>query len=154
MPVAENHLAQQFEPTKPNEKGSADITSIPTKVGWRYLAVVLDRYSRRVVGWSMDERISTELTLRALRMALGVREPGAGLMHHSDRGSQYAARDYRRWLKARGVVCRMSRKGNGYDNAVTERFFASLKTEVRASRDVRNESRGADEDLRMDRRVL
>jgi transposase InsO family protein len=101
----------------------------------------------------MDEQISTELTLRALRMALDGREPGAGLMHHSDRGSPYAARDYRRWLKARGVVCRMSRKGNGYDNAVTERFFASRKTEDRTSRAVRNERRGADEDLRMDRRV-
>jgi transposase InsO family protein len=129
MPVAENHLAQQFEPTKPNEKWSADITYIPTKEGWLYLAVILDLYSRRVVGWSMDERISTELTLRALRMALSGREPGAGLMHHSDRGSQYAARDYRRLLEARGVVCSMSRKGNCYDNAVTESFFGSLKTE-------------------------
>lgn len=129
LPVAQNHLAQQFEPTKPNEKWSADITYIPTKEGWLYLAVILDLFSRRVVGWSMDERMPTELTLRALRMALDGRSPEEGLMHHSDRGSQYAAGDYRRLLEQRGVVCSMSRRGNCYDNAVTESFFASLKTE-------------------------
>lgn len=129
MPVAENYMAQQFTPTKPNEKWTADITYIPTKEGWLYLAVILDLYSRRIVGWSMDERMPTELTLRALRMALEGREPGEGLMHHSDRGSQYAAGDYRRLLDARRIVCSMSRKGNCYDNAVTESFFGSLKSE-------------------------
>jgi transposase InsO family protein len=129
MPVAQNHMAQQFEPTKPNEKWTADITYIPTKEGWLYLAVILDLYSRRIVGWSMDERMPTELTLRALRMALESRDPGEGLMHHSDRGSQYAAGDYRRLLDARRIVCSMSRKGNCYDNAVTESFFGSLKSE-------------------------
>lgn len=129
MPVAPNHMSQQFEPTKPNEKWSADITYIPTKEGWLYLAIVLDLYSRRVVGWSMDERMPTELTLRALKMALDAREPGEGLMHHSDRGSQYAAGDYRRLLAARRIVCSMSRKGNCYDNSVTESFFGTLKSE-------------------------
>lgn len=129
MAVAQNHMSQQFEPAKPNEKWSADITYIPTKEGWLYLAIVLDLYSRRVVGWSMDERMPTELTLRALRMALDARKPGEGLMHHSDRGSQYAAGDYRRLLDARKIVCSMSRKGNCYDNSVTESFFGSLKSE-------------------------
>lgn len=128
-PVAENHLARNFEPSKPNQKWSADITYIPTKEGWLYLAVILDLFSRRVVGWSMDETMPTELTLRALRMALDKCNPGDGLMHHSDRGSQYAAGDYRRLLEARRITCSMSRKGNCWDNATTESFFGSLKSE-------------------------
>lgn len=129
LPVAENHLARDFTPSKPNEKWSADITYIPTKEGWLYLAVILDLFSRRIVGWSMDETMPTELTLRALRMALERCNPGEGLLHHSDRGSQYAAHDYRRLLEARRIICSMSRKGNCYDNAVTESFFGSLKSE-------------------------
>lgn len=128
-PIAGNHLARDFEPSKPNQKWSADITYIPTKEGWLYLAVILDLFSRRVVGWSMDDTMPTELTLRALRMALEKRNPGDGLMHHSDRGSQYAAADYRRLLDARRITCSMSRKGNCWDNATTESFFGSLKSE-------------------------
>lgn len=128
-PIAPNHLARDFEPSKPNQKWSADITYIPTREGWLYLAVILDLFSRRVVGWSMDERMPTDLTLGALRMALDQCNPGDGLMHHSDRGSQYAATDYRRLLDARRITCSMSRKGNCWDNATTESFFGSLKSE-------------------------
>lgn len=130
MPIAENHLQRDFSPTRPNEKWASDITYIPTKEGWLYLAVILDLFSRRVVGWSMDETMPTELTLRAMRMALDSRRPGEGLMHHSDRGSQYAAGDYRNLLAHRRIVCSMSRKGNCWDNAVVESFFGTLKCEL------------------------
>ena len=130
MPVAQNHLQRDFSPTAPNEKWASDITYIPTTEGWLYLAVILDLFSRRVVGWSMDETMPTELTLRALRMALDNRSPGAGLMHHSDRGSQYAAGDYRKLLAHRRIVCSMSRKGDCWDNAVVESFFGTLKCEL------------------------
>jgi len=129
LPIAANELGRDFVAEAPNAKWSADITYVPTKEGWLYLAVILDLFSRSVVGWSMDYTMPTELTLRALRMALEKRQPGRGLLHHSDRGSQYAAHDYRKLLQARGVVCSMSRKGNCWDNAVTESFFGSLKTE-------------------------
>ncbi len=128
-PVAPNTLARQFAVTRPNVAWVGDITYVWTLEGWLYLCVILDLYSRRVVGWAMSERINQALTLRALSMALQAREPGPGLLHHSDRGSQYAANDYRKLLQARGITCSMSRKGNCWDNAVAESFFATLKVE-------------------------
>jgi putative transposase len=129
LPVVGNHLAQNFEASSPNAKWTADITYVPTKEGWLYLAVVLDLFSRRVVGWQMSDSMPTELVLDAARMAFEQRRPGHGLLHHSDRGSQYAANEYRALLEARGVRCSMSGVGNCYDNAVTESFFGTLKSE-------------------------
>jgi len=128
-PIAPNVLAREFTVEQPNVAWVGDITYIGTQEGWLYLAVILDLYSRRVIGWAMGKRIDQALTLRALRMALDTREPGAGLVHHTDRGSQYAANDYRKLLKARSITCSMSRKGNCWDNAVAESFFATLKVE-------------------------
>jgi putative transposase len=130
LPVAPNTLAQDFLVDAPNRVWVTDITYIPTREGWLYLAAILDLYSRRVVGWSMSERITRQLTLDALAMALRARAPGYGLLHHSDRGSQYASADYQTALAAAGITCSMSRKGNCYDNAVAESFFATLKTEL------------------------
>src|ERR1019366_7112294 len=101
----------------PNQKWLADMTYVPTKEGWLYLALVLDLYARKLVGWAMSETMPQELTLSALDVALGWRDPDAGLVHHSDRGSQYAAKDYRSKLKARGITVSMSRKGDCWDNA-------------------------------------
>lgn len=129
LPVAENVLDRQFAPAAPNRVWATDITYIWTREGWVYLAVVIDLFSRRVVGWQQGARIDTGLVTRALRMAIGQRKPPPGLIHHSDRGSQYASRKYRRLLKAHGMVCSMSRKGNCWDNAPVERFFSSLKRE-------------------------
>ena len=106
------------------------LTCIPTNEGWLYLAVVLDLFSRRVVGWSMRETMPQELTIAALRMAITNRRPGPGLVHHADRGSQYAARAYRRLLDESGMLCSMSRKGDCWDNAPMESFFGSMKTEL------------------------
>jgi transposase InsO family protein len=130
MPVAPNTLARDFTADAPNEVWVTDITYIPTGEGWLYLAAILDLYSRRVVGWSMSKRITRQLTLDALSMALAARTPSAGLLHHSDRGSQYASADYRTALDDAGIECSMSRKGNCWDNAVAESFFATLKTEL------------------------
>jgi len=130
LPVAENILNREFSPDAPNKKWAGDITYLWTKEGWLFLAVIVDLFSRQVVGWSMDERITKELTLSALRMGLRRRNPPEGLLHHSDRGSQYAATAYRKLLEARGAVCSMSRKGNCWDNAVVESFFHTLKTEL------------------------
>ena len=105
------------------------MTYVPTAEGWLYLAVVLDLHSRRVVGWALDRRLDTSLVLSALRLALGRRQPPATLLHHSDRGSQYASRDYRAALAEHGVQASMSRAGNCYDNAPLESFFATLKVE-------------------------
>jgi transposase InsO family protein len=127
--VAPNTLERQFAVSRPDEAWVGDITYVWTLEGWLYLCVILDLYSRRIVGWSMSERIDQALTLRALSMALRARQPDAGLLHHSDRGSQYAAGDYRKHLQARGITCSMSRKGNCWDNAVAESFFATLKVE-------------------------
>jgi transposase InsO family protein len=129
-PVAENLLARQFTVAGPNQAWVTDITYIWTLEGWLYLCVILDLYSRRVVGWAMGVRIDQELTLRALRMALVQRLPKPGLVHHSDRGSQYAAKTYRRLLTANRIDCSMSRKGDCWDNAVAESFFATLKVEL------------------------
>jgi len=128
-PVAPNVLERQFAVQRPNVAWVGDITYVWTLEGWLYLTVILDLYSRRVVGWAMGERIDQALTLRALDMALTARVPVPGLIHHSDRGSQYAANDYRKRLLARGITCSMSRKGNCWDNAVAESFFATLKVE-------------------------
>ncbi len=128
-PVYPNVLNRQFTPPQPNHSWSSDITYIETKQGWMYMAVVLDLFSRSVVGWAMDKRMPDELVMNALRMALQHRKISAGLLLHSDRGSQYASSNYQALLKQHGIVCSMSRKGNCWDNAPTESFFKTLKTE-------------------------
>ena len=130
LPVASNVLARKFEMTAPNRAWVTDITYVWTSEGWLYLVVILDLFSRRVVGWSMSERITRQLALDALGMALSRRQPPRGMIHHSDRGSQYASRDYRRMLAANGIVCSMSRRGDCWDNAVAESFFSTLKLEL------------------------
>jgi transposase InsO family protein len=130
FPVAPNVLARQFDRAAPDQAWVTDITYIPTGEGWLYLAVILDLFSRFAVGWAMSERITDELTLDALDMALARRRPPAGLLHHSDRGSQYASGDYQRVMAQHGIVCSMSRRGNCWDNAVAESFFATLKVEL------------------------
>ena len=142
-PVAPNLLDRQFTVEAPNTVWLADISYIWTREGWLYLAVVLDLFSRQVVGWAMDEQMPQELTLAALDMALQRRRPLPGLMHHSDRGSQYAAGAYQKRLAEHGIVCSMSRKGNCWDNAPMESFFHTLKTELVHHRDylTRDEAR-------------
>jgi transposase InsO family protein len=130
QPVADNLLARHFSPDQPNCTWATDITYVATRQGWLYLAVVLDLFSRQVVGWAMGQSIDTQLVLSALDMALKSRKPPRGLLHHSDRGSQYASTDYQRTLEQRGIRCSMSRKGNCWDNAVVESFFSSLKMEL------------------------
>ena len=130
FPIAANLLARQFERSAPDQAWLTDITYIPTGEGWLYLAVILDLCSRFVVGWAMNERITDDLTLDALGMALARRRPPAGLLHHSDRGSQYASGEYQRVLAHHGIVCSMSRRGDCWDNAVAESFFATLKVEL------------------------
>jgi transposase InsO family protein len=130
LPVAANVLERDFSPDKPNSTWATDITYVWTAEGWLYLAAVLDLFSRRVVGWAMSQSIDTLLVLSALEMALQQRQPAAGLVHHSARGSQYASADYQKALKASGLQCSMSRKGNCWDNAVAESFFSTLKTEL------------------------
>ena len=127
LPVAENLLDRQFKPAKPNQVWTTDITYIPTVTGWVYLAVVLDLYSRKVVGWHINDTMETSLVIRALTMAINLQQPPPGLLHHSDRGSQYASRQYQQLLAQHGMTCSMSRKGNCWDNAPTERFFRTLK---------------------------
>lgn len=128
-PVAPNLLERHFEAAAPNQKWVADITYLWTEEGWLYLAAVMDLYSRRIVGYSMGPRLKPELVLEALDMALRRRRPGPGLLHHSDRGSQYAAKVYRQALARWGLVCSMSRKGDCFDNAVMESFFKTMKVE-------------------------
>ena len=129
IPVAPNVLARAFFAQAPNQAWVGDITFIPTAQGWLYLAVLLDLFSRRVVGWPMGETIDRNLCLSALQMALVSRQPPPGLVHHTDRGSQYASGDYQAALLCFGLVGSMSRKGNCWD-AVAENFFATLKTEL------------------------
>jgi len=129
-PIAPNLLARNFAVAAPNRAWVADITYLPTKTGWLYLAVVIDLYSRAVVGWSMSRRIDGKLTLDALDAALGRRRVEPGLIAHSDRGSQYAATEYQKRLQQHGMVCSMSRKGDCWDNAVVESFFGTLKLEL------------------------
>jgi len=130
LPVAPNLLDQRFEATVPNQVWLADITYLPTSEGWLYLATVLDLATRKVVGWSMREHMRAELTCAALMMAIQRQHPAPGLLHHSDRGSQYAAADYRKLLAAAGMRQSMSRRGNCYDNAPMESFFHTLKVEL------------------------
>jgi putative transposase len=129
-PVAENLVDRQFEPGAADRVWTADITYIPTREGWLYLAAVEDLHSRRIVGWSMSERIDSRLVVDALEMAVARRLPGAGLVAHSDRGSQYASEHYQRLLASHGITCSMSRRGDCWDNAPMESFFASLKKEL------------------------
>ena len=128
-PVAPNVLGRDFEADGPNEKWSSDISYIPTEEGWLYLAVTIDLYSRRVVGWAMSDRMTTDLTLRALRMAVHHRNVDPGLVHHSDRGSQYTDHDYQQLLKDWGIQVSMNGVGTWYDNAPLESFFGTLKSE-------------------------
>jgi transposase InsO family protein len=130
FPIAPNVLARQFDRAAPDQAWVTDITYLPTGEGWLYLAVILDLHSRFAVGWAMSARITDDLTLDALAMALARRRPPPGLLHHSDRGSQYASGDYQQVLARHGVVCSMSRRGNCWDNAVAESFFATLKVEL------------------------
>jgi putative transposase len=130
LPVAENLLGRQFDPGAPNEAWVADITYIPTREGWLYLAAVEDLYSRRVVGWSMAAHLESRLVVDALALAVERRLPGEGLLAHSDRGSQYASDHYQRLLGKHGITCSMSRRADCWDNAPMESFFASLKKEL------------------------
>jgi transposase InsO family protein len=130
LPVADNLLDRQFNPAEANEVWVADITYIPTREGWLYLAAVEDLYSRRVVGWSMADQQGSRLVVDALALAVQRRLPGEGLLAHSDRGSQYASEHYQRLLARHGIMCSMSRKADCWDNAPMESFFASLKKEL------------------------
>ena len=130
LPVADNVLDRQFDPTEPNATWVADITYIPTREGWVYLAAVEDLFSRKVVGWSMDATMTSQLVVDALGMAVSSRRPGEGVLAHSDRGSQYASEHYQRVLASDAIMCSMSRKGDCWDNAPMESFFASLKKEL------------------------
>jgi len=128
--VAANTLQRDFTAMRPNHKWAGDITYVATCEGWLYVAVLMDLYSRRIVGWAMGDQLTTELTITALEMALQRRGAAVGLLHHSDRGSQYAAIPYQQRLMTFGIRCSMSRPGNCWDNAVVESFFATLKTEL------------------------
>lgn len=130
LPVAANTLDRQFRVSQPNRVWAGDITYVWTREGWLYLAVLLDLYSRAVIGWAMGPRLTGALTEQALRMALTTRRPTAGLLHHSDRGSQYAAGSYQQLLTTHGITASMSRKGNCWDNACVESFFGTLKREL------------------------
>jgi len=130
-PVAENVLDRQFQQESPDRVWLSDITYVWTREGWLYLACVLDCYSRKIVGWSMSTRMTKTLVLDALQMALGRRQPARqhDLLHHSDRGSQYASQTFQQLLREQNITCSMSRKGNCWDNAMMESFFATLKKE-------------------------
>jgi len=130
LPVAENLLNRDFTATAPNQKWVADITYVPTAEGWLYLAVELDLYSRQIVGWAMSDRITADLAIEALTMAIKRRNPPDGLIHHSDRGSQYASHAFRQVLAAHSMRASMSRRGDVYDNAVAESCFGTLKKEL------------------------
>jgi len=128
-PVHENRLNRSFDVKSANESWAADITYIWTREGWLYLAVILDLFSRRIIGWSMQNRLEKRLVIDALLMALGQRKDLGVVLHHSDRGSQYASKEYQALLRESGLNCSMSRKGNCWDNAVVESFFSTLKRE-------------------------
>lgn len=129
LPTPPNLLARDFHADAPDRVWAGDVTYLPTREGWLYLAVLLDLYSRRVVGWAMSEHNDEALTLAALQMALDQRRPAPGLVHHSDRGATYASCEYQDVLAKHGAVCSMSRKGDCWDNAVVESFFSTLDTE-------------------------
>lgn len=130
FPIVENTLARDFQAAAPNRKWVADITYVATAEGWLYVAAVLDLFSRKIIGWSMAEHMRESLVEDALKMALLRRKPGPNVLHHSDRGVQYACGRYRSLLNRKGFVCSMSRIGNCYDNAVMESFWSTLKTEL------------------------
>jgi len=130
QPVAENVLDRQFDESLPDRKWAADITYIPTDQGWLYLAGVIDLCSRKIVGWSMADHMRVQLASDALAMAVARRSPGAGLLHHSDRGVQYASEDYMHLLQSHGMRASMSGRGDCWDNAAMESFWATLKTEL------------------------
>ena len=144
-PVAENLLSRDFSVNRPDVAWVGDITFIWTKEGWLYLAVLLDLFSRKVVGWALSERIDRRLVVQALDRAIRARKPPAGLLVHSDRGSQYASHDYQERLQDHGLVCSMSRKAECWDNAVAESFFGTLKQELtyHETYDTREEARQA-----------
>jgi len=128
--VAPNHLNRNFVADKPNQSWVADITYLYTKEGWLYLSTIMDLYSRKIIGWSMKNRITPDLVIEALNMAIKQRKPSWGLLLHSDRGSQYASECYQVLLGKKGIRCSMSRKGNCWDNAVMESFYRTLKVEL------------------------
>lgn len=130
FPVAPNLLDQDFTATGLNQKWGADISYVWTREGWLYLAVIIDLFARRVVGWAVSDRLHKELALTALRRALALRRPPEGLVHHSDRGSQYCSIDYQAELRRRAILISMSGKGNCYDNSMVETFFKTLKAEL------------------------
>jgi len=130
LPIAENTVNREFKRDQANEVWVSDLTYIPTGNGWLYLVVIIDLHSRKVVGWSMDVEMTTEVFLSALEMALGRRGKVKDLIHHSDRGSQYCSHAFQLELKKNRIDCSMSRKGNCWDNAVAESFFATLKKEL------------------------
>jgi putative transposase len=142
LPTPPNVLDRQFSVEKPDRVWAGDVTYLPTLEGWLYLAVLLDLYSRRVVGWAMSEHNDEALTLAALRMAVDQRQPEPGLMHHSDRGTTYASGTYQDELAKLGFVCSMSRKGNCWDNAVVESFFSTLDIECAHERPFSSRSAG------------
>jgi putative transposase len=127
--IPENRLDRRFHAERPNQKWVADITFVPTQEGFAYLAAVMDLYSRRIVGWAVSDSIDTDLVFEALKQAIETRRPGAGLLHHSDRGCQYASDRYRKMLQRHGIECSMSRRGDCWDNAAMERFMNSFKNE-------------------------
>lgn len=129
-PVAANLIDQNFACNGPNQKWGADISYIWTAEGWLYLAIVLDFHSRRIVGWATSDRMKRDLALRALQRAITMRQPPPGLIHHSDRGSQYCSDDYQRLVKNAGMAASMSGKGNCYDNAIVETVFKTIKSEL------------------------
>lgn len=145
LPPAPELLQRRFRVAAPNQVWVGDITYVPTRAGWLYLAVLLDLHSRRVVGWAMANRITKELTGSALDMALEQRRPGPGLLHHSDQGSQYTAKDYRERLQDLKITASMSRKGNAWDNAVAESFFSTLKNELTHHRSFVNQAQARSE---------
>ena len=130
FPIAPNLLGRNFFAAAPNRIWLADITYVETDQGWLYLATVLDLYSRRIVGWAMEDHFRADLPLAALKMAISAQRPGAGLIHHSDRGVQYASADYRKVIRSAGFRASMSRKADCYDNAPMESFVHTLKTEL------------------------
>jgi transposase InsO family protein len=129
-PVARNVLDQDFTATAPDQKWGVDISYVWTREGWLYLAVVLDLFSRRIVGWQLSDRMKRGLAMEALRRAIALRRPPPGLIHHSDRGSQYCSDDYQRLLREHGFVASMSGRGNCYDNAMVETVFKTIKAEL------------------------
>jgi putative transposase len=141
LPVAPNLLGRNFLASAANRRWVGDITYLRTNEGWLYLAVVLDLYSRMVVGWAVSAVIDRHLVIKALQMALKRRCPDSGLLHHSDRGSQYASEEFQKALEAHGITCSMSRRGDCYDNAAMESWFGTLKTELGESFDTHAEAK-------------